>query len=364
MQDELRLMQFLLPLLKQSEKFEAQTAALVADPDKESFDVMELKDERVFECYSKPQQIRDRICGRVWSIRDVSEQKRMQREIDKSQQQLLLASRQAGMAEVATGVLHNVGNVLNSVNISTTLMIDGLGKSKISNVARLGEVLTKKSGDLAAFVTTDASGRELPAYVNRLAERLNQERNTLLKECELVRTNIDHIKDIVAMQQNYAKALGVVETVKVTDLIDAALRLNDGALMRHQVEVVREYRALDCEITVEKHKVLQILVNLIRNAKHACDDSGRSDKRLTICSRNDQERVQIEVVDNGIGIPVENLTRIFGHGFTTREKGHGFGLHSAALGAAEMGGSLIAKSEGPQRGSSFILDLPRQAPKK
>jgi C4-dicarboxylate-specific signal transduction histidine kinase len=244
------------------------------------------------------------------------------------------------------------------------VVIEGLGKSRISNVSRLGELLVKESGDLGAFVTTDAIGRELPAYVNRLAERLNHERNTLLKECELIRTNIDHIKEIVAMQQNYAKALGVVETVKVTELLEAALRLNDGALMRHQVEVVRDYMLPDCEITVEKHKLLQILVNLIRNAKHACDDSGRSDKRLIVRSSHGQDRVQIEVSDNGVGIPVENITRIFNHGFTTREKGHGFGLHNAALGAMEIGGTLVAQSAGPQQGASFILDLPRHAPKE
>jgi signal transduction histidine kinase len=358
MQDQRALLAFIQPLLKRSDKLSDTMQPLASSPESESFDVLELTDDRVFECCSKPHRLQDRICGRVWSFRDVSEQKSMEREVERTHQQLLLASRQAGMAEVATGVLHNVGNVLNSVNISTTLLIEGLAQSKISNVGRLGELLTLNADNLGVFVTTDASGRQLPAYVNRLSERLNTERNLLLKESELIRKNIDHIKDIVAMQQNYAKAFGVVEKTKVTDLIEDALRLNAGALARHAVEVIRDYQAPDSEITVEKHKVLQILVNLIRNAKYACDESERSDKKLTVRCSNGQNRIRIEVADNGIGIPAQNLTRIFNHGFTTRKTGHGFGLHSAALAAQEMGGSLVARSEGVQQGASLVLDLP------
>ena len=362
MKDQQRTLAFVLPLLKHPDKLAGKIEEQAAHPEYESSDILELKDERVFECCSKPQRIQDRICGRVWSIRDVSEQKRMQREVDKTHKQLLLASRQAGMAEVATGVLHNVGNVLNSVNISTSQVIDGLKKSRISNVSRLGDLLAQNAGNLAAYVTTDATGSQLPGYVSRLAERLNQERDALLKECELIHTNMEHIKDIVAMQQSYARAFGVVEKIKVTDLIEDALRLNAGALTRHDVEVIRDFQSPQCQIIVEKHKVLQILVNLIRNAKYACDESGRTDKQLTIHCNNGGDRVQIGVVDNGVGIPAENLTRIFGHGFTTRKEGHGFGLHSAALAAKELGGSLVGHSDGPQKGAAFTLQLPLAPP--
>jgi signal transduction histidine kinase len=124
--------------------------------------------------------------------------------------------------------------------------------------------------------------------------------------------------------------------------------------------VIREYDAQSPEITVEKHKALQILVNLIRNAKYACDESGSTDKRLTLRVYNGGGRVRIAVIDNGVGIPAENLVRIFNHGFTTRENGHGFGLHSAALAARELGGVLRVHSEGPGRGAAFTLELPLQ----
>ena len=112
-------------------------------------------------------------------------------------------------------------------------------------------------------------------------------------------------------------------------------------------------------MNVEKHKVLQILVNLVRNAKYACLDSAQPDKCVTVRLAAGDGRVRITELDNGVGIPPENLTRIFSHGFTTRQGGHGFGLHGGALAAREMGGSLTVHSDGPGQGATFVLELPQ-----
>ena len=183
-----------------------------------------------------------------------------------------------------------------------------------------------------------------------------------MKEMRSLTNNIGHIKEIVAMQQNYAKASGVLEPLKLTDLVDDAINMNNGAMLRHQIKIVREFHASPTIVT-DKHKVLQILVNLIRNAKHACDDSCRDDKQITLRVTNGDSRVRISVVDNGIGIPPENLTRIFNQGFTTKKDGHGFGLHGGANAAREMGGALTVFSEGPDRGAVFTLELPAEQPK-
>ena len=159
------------------------------------------------------------------------------------------------------------------------------------------------------------------------------------------------------MQQSYAKLCGVTETVEVVDLVEDSLRLNAGAFARHGVTLQREFGAVP-PINVDKHKVLQILVNLVRNAKYACDDSGRSDKLITLRIAPVPAGVSIMVQDNGIGIPPQNLSRLFEHGFTTRAAGHGFGLHSGALAAQELGGTLRAASEGEGRGACFTLELP------
>jgi signal transduction histidine kinase len=175
---------------------------------------------------------------------------------------------------------------------------------------------------------------------------------------ESLRVNIDHIKEIVAMQQNYARVSGVVETVPVRELVEDALKMHSGAYLRHAVRLEREYGDVP-PITTDKNKVLQILVNVLHNAKYACDESDRADKQVTVrVAKSGEDRVKIEVADNGIGILAENLARIFQQGFSMRKGGHGFGLHAGALAAKELGGALTAHSDGPGNGATFTLELP------
>jgi PAS domain S-box-containing protein len=289
--------------------------------------------------------------------RDITKGKAAETELAGLHKQLLDTSREAGMAEVATNVLHNVGNVLNSVNVSTGLIVESVKKSRVSSLARVVTLLQEHAHDLGAFVTNDSRGKHVPAHLAQLSEHLRAEQGANVRELDLLRRNVDHIKEIVTMQQSYAALGGMKEMVKVVNLVEDSLRINEGAFSRHELEVIREFENVP-PLNVEKHKILQILVNLLRNAKYACQDSERADKRLTVRVANDDGRVKISVEDNGVGIPPENLTRIFNHGFTTRKDGHGFGLHSGAVAAKEMGGSLTVHSDGPGRGATFTLELP------
>jgi PAS domain S-box-containing protein len=298
------------------------------------------------------------ITGTVGISKDITGIKDAEARLEAARSQLLETSRLAGMAEVATSVLHNVGNVLNSVNTSATLVFDQVKQSKIVNLARVTALLREHPSDLADFLTLDPKGRTVPAYLTQLSEHLLSEQTTALNELESLRSHIEHIKDIVLMQQSYAKVGGVREPVNPADLVEDALRMNASGLERRHVQIRRQYDPHVPQVTIEKHKVLQILVNLIRNAEYACDESGRPDKCLAVSVANGNGRIKIAVTDNGVGIPPENLTRIFNHGFTTRTDGHGFGLHSGALAANELGGSLKAHSDGPGTGASFTLELP------
>ncbi len=292
---------------------------------------------------------------------DINERKQAEAELAVINRQLLETSRQAGMAEVATGVLHNVGNVLNSVNVSATLVSDQIRRSKAPNIAKLRDLFIQNKNDLGRYLTADPKGRLIPDYLSTLADAVAAEHASIQSELDALHKNIGHIKDIVSMQQSYAKTSGVVETLSVPDLIEDALRMNAGSLARHDVQVAREYDGRPV-ITVEKNKVLQILVNFIRNAKYACDEAGRTDKLITMRIRTEDTGVAVSVIDNGVGIAPENLVRIFNHGFTTRKHGHGFGLHSGALAAKELGGSLSAHSDGPGKGAVFTLRLPLSPP--
>lgn len=302
-----------------------------------------------------------RIIQEICIMEDITSRKKAEDALAATHKNLLAASRQAGMAEIATGVLHNVGNVLNSVNVSATLVADFVRHSKVSNIAKLSTLFQQNKADLANFMTKDPRGLMIPDYLGTLSESLAGEQEKTVTELENLRKNIEHIKEIVAMQQSYARTSGMIETISVTDIVEDTLRINAGSLARHDIQTFRDYQARPV-ITTDKHKIMQILINLVRNAKYACDESGRVDKKITVRTTSDERSVRIAIVDNGIGIPAANLTRIFNHGFTTRANGHGFGLHSGALAAKELGGTLSVESEGTNLGATFILEIPFKAP--
>ena len=300
--------------------------------------------------------------GALGVIEDITDRRLAEEELERVHKQLLVASRQAGMAEVATNVLHNVGNVLNSVNVSASIVAERIKKSKCVGLPRVAVLLDEHASNLADFLT-GPQGRHLPAYLKELAAELTAERDVAIAELAELRSNVEHIKEIVAVQQSYARRGGVTDMVDIRTLVEDSLRMNEGAFSRHGVTLVRDFQDVPL-ITVDKHKVLQILVNVIRNAKYACDESGGAEKRVTVRVRAAEGKMLVAVIDTGVGIPPENLERIFSHGFTTRKAGHGFGLHSCALAAKELGGSLKGESAGPGHGATFTLTLPLSQPEQ
>ncbi len=294
--------------------------------------------------------------------REIEQRAKMQVEIDRGHRELLITSRRAGMAEVATSVLHNVGNVLTSVNLLGTSIMDRVRDSKIASVTKLGELLKSNKPRLNEFLTSDERGRTVPGFVEHLGERLQQEHTELIGLVKSLNDSIDHINEIVSTQQAYAKISGVLETVAPAEVVEDALRMHGEALHRHGVEIVRKFTHT-LAATMDRHKVLQILFNLLENAKHACMQTPEPDKRVVITVEPAAiSRIRIVVADNGIGIQPENLPRIFDQGFSTRRDGHGFGLHSSVLAAQDMGGSLSAQSDGPGKGATFTLELPLTPP--
>ncbi|HEY1922790.1 MAG TPA: ATP-binding protein, partial [Tepidisphaeraceae bacterium] len=174
-------------------------------------------------------------------------------------------------------------------------------------------------------------------------------------------TGLDHIKEIVAAQQQHAKSGSVREKMSPGDILDKAVTMDLGVSTEHNLTIVRDYQETT-PVALDKHKLLQILINLLSNAKKAVISSSNPLKQIVLTTKKIEGGtdgfIRFEVRDNGVGIRPEDLTKIFAHGFTTREEGHGFGLHSAANAAREMGGNLSVASDGPNLGATFTLDLP------
>jgi signal transduction histidine kinase len=304
-------------------------------------------------------ELEERVVERTRELNEeVEARKRALDRLSEAQQRLIVASRQAGMAEVATGILHNVGNILNSVNVSANMIGDSLQRLRIEKLLKAVTLLTENSDHLTDFLTQDPRGRALPDYLRQLAASMAESESTLKNEVKALQKQVDHIKVVVAWQQDHARGSGFYEALNPEELMEDALQINQAAYQRHGIEVVREYEQTP-PITTDRHKVMQILINLLSNAKQALTGDGIQAKRVILrIHLHAYDRVRFEVADEGVGIPAKNLERIFSVGFTTKPDGHGFGLHSGANSAKEMNGRLFATSGGSNCGATFILELP------
>lgn len=291
---------------------------------------------------------------------EMSERIKAQAEREALQQQLVQASRQAGMADVASSVLHNVGNVLTSINVSTDTLLKTLKKPLVGDVCRIASMFHENQGNLQAFLTEDPKGKQIPSYLGMVAESLSGSHQTIQSEIDSLVKKVDHIKQVIMSQQDIAHAGNVREAAVVEDLMEQALLMGMPEPEKYGIRVVREYAQVP-DIMTDRHHVLQILVNVITNAKNAMIEYPANVHCLTVRILLPADRtgsVRLEVADTGCGITAENLPRLFAQGFTTRKAGHGLGLHSASISAKNLGGVIQARSEGEGRGATFMLDLP------
>lgn len=286
-------------------------------------------------------------------------------ELRSAQDLLMNASRKAGMAEVATNVLHNVGNVLNSINVAVLSLSERLSQERVSKLVRVTKMLNEHDHDLAGFLTSDPKGKAIPAYLTQLSSVLTDDYSHYRVEVECMHENIEHVKKIIATQQSHAKTVEVLQPVKIEELIEDSLEMITGDLEHSLFEIVRDFEP-DLEITSDKHSLLQMVTNFIKNAKESIIEADKELGLITISAHvtDDKSNVRIQISDNGMGISKENERKIFTHGFTTKSNGHGFGMHSSANAAKSLGGDLQINSEGLGKGATVTLTLPLSGKRK
>ncbi len=305
-------------------------------------------------------EVNSQLLERV--IRHARERKKAETERAELHAKLIETSRQLGMADIAINVLHNVGNVLNSINVSAGLIANLLQKAHVGEISKISDMLKTHADNLGAFLTEDSKGKFVPQFLEELGKDLSSRVSQTLVETNTLLSKVDHVRRIIDAQQDIARPGGLQEPVRLEELTDQALMINREDINHHNIEVVQEYEVLP-QVILDKHQILQILVNLIRNAKHAMIDKEGNSHCLTlrILRRVHQvSQLEVQVSDTGIGISSENLTKIFAQGFTTKAKGHGIGLHSSALAAKNCGGALHVSSNGEGCGATFTLILPEK----
>jgi len=294
----------------------------------------------------------------VGIILDISQRVGAEQRERLLQKQLREASHQSGMAEVATGVLHNVGNVLNSLGVASSTVQARLKASQFDRVERVAAMLDAHQGALGEFLTNDPRGKRLPEYLGALGGQLKKEAEAVQQEIDAISGHVQYLCEIVQAQQSFARVGGAEEAVNVRDLVDTALTLKGQEL--NGVEIRRDIGVIP-EVWTDRYKLLQIIVNFIANACDAMAANAPGSRRIAIRAQVVQGQLEIAVEDSGIGIAADLLPRIWEFGFTTKAHGHGFGLHSSAVAAQQLGGTIAADSAGAGLGACFRVQLPISA---
>ncbi|WNG52123.1 AAA family ATPase [Archangium minus] len=278
-------------------------------------------------------------------------------ELKQTQVRLVETARAVGMTEIASNVLHNVGNVLTSAVVNLEITRQAVGASRVTRVKQVAALLEEHRGKLGDFFAKDPRGEQLIDYLSALSKELLDEQTHLQESLEAMNRHVEHIRAIVQVQQTYAKTSLLLEECDLGQLVDDTLRIQQAALQRHGITVNLVVSRVP-RVRLDKHKVLQILINLVSNAKYALDTVPEGQRHMTVRLTAEKGKARIQVVDNGSGIAPEHQAKLFSHGFTTRKDGHGFGLHSSALAAQMLGGSLTLESAGPGQGATATLEIP------
>ncbi len=286
--------------------------------------------------------------------KDITEQKKNEKILEETRQALIEKAHQAGMADIATGTLHNVGNILNSVTTSSQMIYELVRGSQLSGLIRANVMLRENMDHIEDFICNDPKGKKLMQYYLKLEEGLLQEHGKIKKHVDRLNDKVEAIIDVISAQQTYAGTMALSEELNVIDIVEDAVMMQSASLQKHNIRVLKKSEEIPT-ILLQKVKLLHILINLIENAKDAMIDIDPNDRELVFDISRSERAVFIKISDTGIGISPENLERIFSHGFTTKKSGHGFGLHSCANYMTEMGGRMWAESEGVGKGATFIL---------
>ncbi len=273
----------------------------------------------------------------------------------KLQQELVSSAKHAGMMQVANSVLHNVGNVLNSVNISASILKENLSKSELNNLSKIALMLKENEGHLQSFLSEDQKGKLIPAYIMELSRKWEDELANLQKEAKIILDNIHNIKTVIKTQLSPEESSSSLEKVSIKSLIDEILAMKENELKRNNIEIIRDYN-LPITCLTDKTRLSQVIINLINNAIDATEEISKREIRINM--ENTGTALLIHFTDNGIGIDLMQLEKLFSYGFTTKKSGHGYGLYSSFKQLKEIGGELKASSDGKTKGATFTISLP------
>jgi PAS domain S-box-containing protein len=289
---------------------------------------------------------------------DITRRKQAEQKLEHAHKEVVATTRLAGMAEVATTVLHNVSNVLNSIGVISRTVKNSILTSKVNNLDRVCTLLSENEASLGTFLTESEQGRKLPEYLEKLSIHLAEQNEATMVLMDDLIKHVQHVKEIISVQQSSAKSSGMTDLCSIQDIINSVVQIVESGASKYRLNISAECEDMPL-IIMDRNRVIQVLLNLASNARDSLKESDVAQRMIRIKARRSADgMLAIAVIDNGVGITAEQQEQIFRHGFTTKEDGHGFGLHGATKMAKALGGTLSFHSEGVGHGATFTLKIP------
>lgn len=319
---------------------------------------------RVRNIQKRNRQLEHQVTERTEELKEKNvDLERTLEELESTKDELVEKAHKAGMADIATGVLHNVGNVLTSVNTSASLIEETAKQSKLEGLIQANMLLRENIDNIDEFIANNPKGKNLLKYYLKLEDPLKDERQRMLTQSDRLNEKISLINEIIAAQQSYAGTGIHAEQVVLDEVIENALSLQAGSIERHNLEIEKDLQASE-PVFVQRSKLIHVLINIFKNAKEAMNGMKPDEKKIWIKTWKKDDTIFLSITDNGPGIKKEHIGRIFTQGFTTKSTGHGFGLHSSANYMKEMGGAIEVHQNGDGQGATFTLYLPSSSVKE
>ncbi|MCB1050437.1 MAG: GHKL domain-containing protein [Acidobacteria bacterium] len=275
--------------------------------------------------------------------------------LTQTQNSLVRAAHDAGKAEISMSVLHNVGNAINSLNVATNVLLEKVEGIVPKLAARIAQKLEEERENLEQLVQR-ADGKKMLQSLPELIKVAGERRDAVMREVSDLRSSVHHVNAIVSAQEDQISGIQLREQIELTEILDTSLKIMMPLIHKHQIQLEKRYGP-PIHMTLEGNKLLQIIINLLKNACEAIVEAKPDQPKISLHAEQTEEAVILEISDNGIGYDSSIRQRMFTLGFTTKLEGHGFGLHYCALAVKDLNGQLETQSAGLYKGSTFTITL-------
>jgi DNA-binding LacI/PurR family transcriptional regulator/signal transduction histidine kinase len=271
-------------------------------------------------------------------------------------QELTEQAYREGMADISIEILHNIGNILNSINVSASLMKTATDSPLIPYLINANQLLSSHLEDLGNFIARDPKGMKLMQFYLKLGTYFAEFKNQVLYNSTRLDEKIKSIVDLISAQQTYTGVNESIERHDIASILDDTIKLMAESIEKYQIQVTKDYRVRP-QIMVQRLKLFHVLFNLINNAKTAMTETKADERKLTLTICEDEKGKYIRISNNGYGPSHNLLEKIFDFGYPNPTTGYELGLHSCIKYMDEMGGKIWADANNPNQGTTFVLQF-------